>query len=95
MNDHILSESSLSLINTNNNTIESTLCQGKIFDTWQQAFNIIKDWAKYKGFKVKYDRVEKNPDGTFRKRTIKCEHQGTYETQSNEKQTTTKRIGCP
>ncbi|RHZ69338.1 hypothetical protein Glove_284g79 [Diversispora epigaea] len=46
-------------------------------------------------FKVKYDRVEKNSDGTFCKRTIKCEHQGTYETQSNEKQTITKRIGCP
>ncbi|CAG8571910.1 3150_t:CDS:2 [Diversispora eburnea] len=45
-----------------NNVIEPTLCQGKIFNTWQQAFDIIK---------------------------------GTYETQSNEKQTTTKRIGCP
>ncbi|RHZ50854.1 hypothetical protein Glove_490g66 [Diversispora epigaea] len=85
---------SLPFNNTNNNTTETTLYQGKIFDTWQQAFDIIKGWAKYKGFKVKYDRVERNPDGTFRKRTIKCEHQGTYIAKSNEKQTTTKRIGC-
>ncbi|RHZ83808.1 hypothetical protein Glove_87g238 [Diversispora epigaea] len=37
----------------------------KIFDTWQQAFDIIKGWAKYKGFKVKYDRVERNPMELF------------------------------
>ncbi|RHZ68917.1 hypothetical protein Glove_292g81 [Diversispora epigaea] len=94
MNNSLLyNKSSLSFNNTNDNTTETTLYQGKIFDTWQQAFDIIKGWAKYKGFKVKYDRVERNPDGTFRKRTIKCEHQGTYIAKSNEKQTTTKRIG--
>ncbi|RHZ73176.1 hypothetical protein Glove_232g96 [Diversispora epigaea] len=87
-------QSPLPLNNMNEiSIIKPFLYEGKIFNTWQQAFEIIEGWAKQQGFKIKYGRVEKNPDGSFRKRTIQCEHQGKYISKSN-KQTTTKRIGC-
>ena len=82
--------------NTNNSNYsnETVLYQGMIFTTWQQAFDIIESWAKQQGFNVIYNRVERKSDGTFRKRTVQCEHQGNYVTKSNGKQTKTKRIGC-
>jgi hypothetical protein len=81
------------LTQQNENT-EATLYKGKAFTTWEQAFEIIEGWAKQQGFRVIYGRVERKPDGTFRKRTVLCEYQGSYITKSNGKQTTTKRIGC-
>ena len=82
------------LIQQNRNS-EAILYQGKAFNTWEQAFEIIQGWAKQQGFNVIYGRVERKPDGTFRKRTVQCEYQGSYITKSNSnKQTTTKRIGC-
>ncbi|RHZ79215.1 hypothetical protein Glove_151g61 [Diversispora epigaea] len=40
MNNSLLyNKSSLPFNNTNDNTTETTLYQGKIFDTWQQAFD--------------------------------------------------------
>ena len=77
-----------------NKNSEPVLFQGKVFTTWQQAFDTIEGWSKQQGFNVIYNRVERNPDGTFRKRSVKCEYQGCYITKSNGKQTTTKRIGC-
>jgi hypothetical protein len=68
------------------------LYQGKTFTTWEQAFETIESWAKQQGFNVKYNRVEKKPDGTFRKCTLQCEYYGNYVTKSN-KETTTKRLG--
>ncbi|RHZ59531.1 hypothetical protein Glove_363g42 [Diversispora epigaea] len=96
MNDLSLSKQSpLPLNNMNEiNIIKLFLYEGKIFNIWQQTFEIIEGWTKQQEFKIKYSRVEKNPDGIFRKRTIQCEHQGKYVSKSNNKQTTTKRIGC-
>ena len=82
------------LIQQTENHIEPTLYQGKIFTTWQEAFNVIESWSKQQGFNIIYSRVERKSDGTFRKRTVKCEYQGSYSTKSSGKQTTTKRIGC-
>src|SRR2546423_1280589 len=70
------------------------LYKGRVFITWQQAFDTIEGWAKQQGFNIIYSRVERKPDGTFRKRTVQCEHSGHYTTKSNGKQTTTKHIGC-
>ncbi|RHZ44033.1 hypothetical protein Glove_772g17 [Diversispora epigaea] len=80
--------------NRSNKSIEAPLYKGKIFNTWQEAFDTIESWAKKQGFNVIYNRVIRKPDGTFRKRTVQCEHQGDYVTKSTSKQTTTKRIGC-
>ena len=66
------------------------LYKGKVFNTWQQAFDTIESWAKQQGFHIRYNRVERKPDGTFRKRSIECEHNGEYSTKVNGKQTTTK-----
>lgn len=73
---------------------ETLLYKGRVFTSWDQAFYIIESWAKQQGFNIIYNRVERNPDRTLRKRTIQCEHQGDYNTKSNGKQTKTKRIGC-
>ena len=73
---------------------ERILYQGKAFSNWQQAFNTIEGWAKSQGFNIVYNRVQRNSDGTLRKRTIECEHSGHYTTRSKDKQTTTKHIGC-
>ncbi|RHZ52802.1 hypothetical protein Glove_457g22 [Diversispora epigaea] len=87
MNNSLLyNESSLPFNNTNNNTTETTLYQGKFLIPGSKLLILLKVGQNIKALK--------NPDGTFRKRTIKYEHQGTYIAKSNEKQTTTKRIGC-
>src|SRR5271154_1880312 len=81
--------------NDSNQLTKPLLYKGKAFTTWEQAFYIIESWAKQQGFNIIYNRVERNPDGTFRKRTVQCEYQGDYITRSNSTQkTTTKRIGC-
>ncbi len=72
---------------------EPSLCKGIAFTTWEQAFETIESWAKQQGFNVIYNHVERNPDGTLRKRTVQCEYQGSHVTKSN-KETTTKCIGC-
>ncbi|RHZ83189.1 hypothetical protein Glove_99g275 [Diversispora epigaea] len=59
-------------------TVSAPLYKGKIFNTWQEAFDTIESWAKKQGFN----------------RTVQCEHQSDYVTKSTSKQTTTKRIGC-
>ena len=73
---------------------EQILYQKKAFTTWEQAFETIESRAKQQGFNVIYSRVEKKPDGTFRRRSVQCEYQGNYITKSS-KETTTKRISCP
>ena len=70
------------------------LYKGRVFNTWQQAFDTIESWVKQQGFNIRYNRVERKSDGTFRKRSIQCEHQGEYVTSSTSKQTTTKCMGC-
>src|ERR1043165_3360989 len=61
-----------------NENFEPVLYQGKIFTTWQQAFETIEGWAKQQGFNIVYNRVERNSARTFRKRSIQCEYQGSY-----------------
>lgn len=80
--------------NNLNQLTEKLLYKGKVFTTWDQAFHIIENWAKQQGFNVIYSRVERKSDGSFRKRTIQCEHQGDYITKSSSNQTKTKRVGC-
>lgn len=78
-----------------NRNEEVVLYEGRVFVTWEQAFNTIEGWAKQQGFKIVYNRVKRNPDGTFRKRTIQCQHSGHYTSKSDgSKQTQTKHIGC-
>ena len=48
-----------------NENFEPVLYQGKIFTTWQQAFETIEGWAKQQGFNIVYNRVERNSDGTY------------------------------
>ena len=46
------------------------LYKGRVFNTWQQAFDTIESWVKQQGFNIRYNRVERKSDGTFRKRSI-------------------------
>ncbi|EXX53672.1 hypothetical protein RirG_241820 [Rhizophagus irregularis DAOM 197198w] len=87
-------DSSLQNESNSGQSTETLLYKGRVFTSWNQAFYIIESWAKQQGFNIIYNRVERNPDRTLRKRTIQCEHQGDYNTKSNGKQTKTKRIGC-
>ncbi|RHZ61839.1 hypothetical protein Glove_345g74 [Diversispora epigaea] len=85
--DNTSDRNSLSCNNMNkNNSNELTkalLYKGMTFNSWQEA--------KTQGFNIVYNRVIRKPDGTFRKRTVQCEHQGNYRTKTN---ITTKRIRC-
>ena len=63
-------------INEVNVVNSSILFERKVFNTWQQALDTIESQAKQNGFNIRYNRVERKPDGSFRKRSIECEHQG-------------------
>ncbi|RHZ85293.1 hypothetical protein Glove_67g9 [Diversispora epigaea] len=93
--DNTSDRNSLSCNNMNkNNSNELTkvlLYKGMSFNSWQEAFYTIENWAKTQGFNIVYNCVIQKPDGTFRKSTVQCEHQGNYRTKTN---TTTKRIRC-
>ncbi|RHZ71330.1 hypothetical protein Glove_260g9 [Diversispora epigaea] len=41
------------------------------FNSWQEAFYTIENWAKTQGFNIVYNRVIRKPDGTFRNVSIK------------------------
>jgi hypothetical protein len=53
---------------------EQILYQKKAFTTWEQAFKTIESWVKQQEFNVIYNRVEKKPDGTFRRCTVQCKY---------------------
>ena len=78
MNTNFVSDESIpELHEPQNESLEQsteTLYKGRVFTTWDQAFNVIEGWAKQNGFNIIYNHIERKPDRIFCKRTVQCEY---------------------
>ncbi|CAG8766201.1 211_t:CDS:2, partial [Racocetra persica] len=73
------------------------LYEEMVFKSWEEAFDTLKLYSQYEGFKLKKGWVKKTSNGTIQKRSMLCEHSGEYKSKNMQltKETSTKYIKCP